>query len=189
MALTGEGAASALTIAEKAISNAPVIDMSSIKGGEGKIGKSGSGKHLALPESGEKERETHNFLQEFGINKTELIFQKWLEKTVDKSSYTTLPIEDPKAIRPIAGCHLTIDQKLMLADYFNMCAMEDESEKSAEGREDWNAIRMHHKANTPFEIASSIFQDTMKQNKAKEEALIKEGLKPQNIKKKHFKRS
>jgi len=125
----------------------------------GSMGKA-KRKSKPLNDESEETRERTDFLETFGLNKSELIFQKWLVKCFGTNIKGFL--KDGKVNKQLlidaSNVYLTEDQLTMLELYFNFCNFARQATGNSDIKKKWRMELTINNCKSPFELASVIYQ-------------------------------
>jgi len=140
------------------------------KKGRGKLAKPRKSHREDILPASEQEREETDFISGFGITKSEIIFNKWLKTSVETPSGAYDQAVSEKDIKGKNGAYLSKDRKEALALYFNMCYFENQSNEDQDIKDKYELMKRRYNANTPYELASMIYQRNKTLHDANESA-------------------
>jgi hypothetical protein len=139
-------------------SNTPMVlyEEKMVNKRKGRLGKSNHKQHhQEVFEENEKEREGTDFFGGFGITKNEMMFQKWVKKSIDMRGIDFNQI-DSLEVKANEGVYVSPEQLNMLNIYFRMCYLSTKSATDNKIRDQYELLCRRYDANTPYELATII---------------------------------
>jgi hypothetical protein len=126
----------------------------------GGLGKSQTRHREEIFEEDERERESTPFISGFGISKEEMMFNKWVNRSLDTDDIDFTNIGKLQ-VKSKTGVYVSPEQRKMLAIYFNMCYLSTVSQASdangKKAKKEYELLRRRYDASTPYELSARIY--------------------------------